>query len=209
MFLAGGVAIGSHSYALLGPSLPFLPFISSSSSGSNRSHSHSHSHEYSLDPNAAWFALLSIITKEILYRMTAAVAKTENSPVLLANALHHRSDMYSSLVSLVAILASWSLPALPLDPIGGKMVAIRQLQLINCRLRCIGGPPYPSPRRLDPPWLFQGAHRRERPGRAPTYPRSFSSAIPHSDGTGCRESDSTTQHSRHSARIACLCQSRG
>lgn len=128
MFLAGGVAIGSHSYALLGSSLPFLPFISSSSSSSDskHSHSHSHSHEHSLDPNAAWFALLSIITKEILYRMTAAVAKTENSPVLLANALHHRSDMYSSLVSFVAILASWSLPALPLDPIGGKMLTIHQ-----------------------------------------------------------------------------------
>jgi cation diffusion facilitator family transporter len=113
--LLGAFAIGTHSYNLLAPSLPFLAAIPT------HSHSHGHSHDDELDPNAAWFALLSIITKEYLYRLTASVAKQENSPVLLANALHHRSDMYSSFVSLVAILGSWAMPKLPLDPIGGPI----------------------------------------------------------------------------------------
>lgn len=46
------------------------------------------------------------------------------SPVLLANAYHHRSDAYSSLVTLIAILGTWALPALPLDPLGGMLVSL-------------------------------------------------------------------------------------
>ena len=40
--------------------------------------------------------------------------------VLLANAIHHRSDAYSSVVAFFAILGTWFFPAFPLDPIGGK-----------------------------------------------------------------------------------------
>jgi divalent metal cation (Fe/Co/Zn/Cd) transporter len=72
-----------------------------------------------LDPNAAWFAALGVLSKEWLYRITKKVADEERSSVLLANAIHHRSDAYSSLVALVAILGNWYFPALPLDPIGG------------------------------------------------------------------------------------------
>ena len=46
--------------------------------------------------------------------------------MLLANAYHHRSDAYSSVVALVAILGSGWFPALPLDPIGGARVVKRQ-----------------------------------------------------------------------------------
>lgn len=38
------------------------------------------------------------------------VAKTEHSNVLLANALHHRSDAFGSLVALGAIVRSLSPP---------------------------------------------------------------------------------------------------
>ena len=69
--------------------------------------------------NAAWFAAVSIVSKEWLFRITRKVADEENSPVLLANAYHHRSDAYSSVVALVAILGSGWFPTLPLDPIGG------------------------------------------------------------------------------------------
>jgi divalent metal cation (Fe/Co/Zn/Cd) transporter len=65
---------------------------------------------------------VSVLAKEWLYRITKQVADDEGSPVLLANALHHRSDMWSSLVALFAIGGSWFFPALPLDPIGGEKV---------------------------------------------------------------------------------------
>lgn len=80
---------------------------------------HAHTHVDVLDPNAAWFAALSVLLKEWLYRITKKVADEEHSPVLYANAVHHRSDAYSSLVALFAILGSSVFPALPLDPLGG------------------------------------------------------------------------------------------
>lgn len=83
-----------------------------------------HDHVHTVDPNAAWFAALSICVKEWMYRLTKKVADDERSPVLLANAYHHRSDAYSSLVALFAILGTWWFPALPLDPIGGLLVSI-------------------------------------------------------------------------------------
>lgn len=86
-----------------------------------------HAHEHSLDPNAAWFALVGVVAKEWLYRATKKVAHEESSPVLFANAYHHRSDAYSSLVALVAILGTWWFPHLPLDAIGGECCPF------NCR----------------------------------------------------------------------------
>lgn len=84
-----------------------------------------HSHVHSVDVNAAWFAAVSVLVKEWLYWVTKRVADEENSPVLLANALHHRSDAYSSGVALVAILGTWYWPAMPLDPIGGERSSIK------------------------------------------------------------------------------------
>ncbi|KAH9176581.1 mitochondrial iron ion transporter [Lactarius sanguifluus] len=85
-------------------------------------HSHAH-HAHALDLNAAWFAAVSVASKEWLFRITRKVAEQESSPVLLANAYHHRSDAYSSFVALVAILGSGLFPTLPLDPIGGLIVS--------------------------------------------------------------------------------------
>ncbi|KAI9027626.1 hypothetical protein CLU79DRAFT_697643 [Phycomyces nitens] len=83
---------------------------------------HSHSNDGVLDPNAAWFALASVIIKEWLYRATIKVGEVERSDVLIANAWHHRSDAYSSMVALVAIGGSYAgLPVL--DPLGGLLVA--------------------------------------------------------------------------------------
>lgn len=89
---------------------------------SEHTHIHAHSHGHGdglLDPNAAWFAGVSVLAKEWLYRITKRVADEERSPVLLANAVHHRSDAFGSAVALVAILAHWWFPHLALDPIGG------------------------------------------------------------------------------------------
>lgn len=48
-------------------------------------------------------AAVSIATKEILYHVTARVGKQNNSPVVIANAWHHRSDALSSIGALIGI----------------------------------------------------------------------------------------------------------
>lgn len=80
-----------------------------------------------LNPHAAWFALISVIVKEWLYRATTQVAKEEHSPVLHANALHHRSDALTSAVALGSILGS-AAGAPILDPLGGLLVSFFILQ---------------------------------------------------------------------------------
>jgi divalent metal cation (Fe/Co/Zn/Cd) transporter len=143
LLIAGALGIGSHSLSLLlavlseaALSMPASPLqtvlLSISAAAHNvpglgliaahshaHVHAHGHGHGHVLDLNAAWFAAASIVSKEWLFRITRKVADEENSPVLLANAYHHRSDAYSSVVALVAILGSGWFPALPLDPIGG------------------------------------------------------------------------------------------
>ncbi|RKZ97988.1 MAG: cation transporter [Gammaproteobacteria bacterium] len=55
-----------------------------------------------------WVALLSVLSKEALYRYTLIYANQLNSPILKANAWHHRSDAISSIVVLVGIAGSMS-----------------------------------------------------------------------------------------------------
>lgn len=86
-----------------------------------------HEHAHGVDINAAWFAAGGVVSKEWLYRITKKVADDEHSPVLLANAIHHRSDAYSSLVAFFAIIGTWMFPAFPLDPLGGKFSSRRNL----------------------------------------------------------------------------------
>lgn len=52
---------------------------------------------------AFWAALCSIILKEILFQYTKKASHDLNSPVLLANAWHHRSDALSSIGSAIGI----------------------------------------------------------------------------------------------------------
>ena len=70
-------------------------------------------------------ALISILTKEALYRWTAQAGKKIKSPALAANAWHHRTDAISSLPVLIAvggalIFPSWSF----LDLVGAVVVSI-------------------------------------------------------------------------------------
>ncbi|KAJ7251511.1 cation efflux family-domain-containing protein [Mycena haematopus] len=134
LFLIGGaLGLGFHSYHLLlttltetaasMPSGPLQEILTNVTSAAPVHEHHSHSHAHGVDPNALWFAALGVLSKEWLYRITKKVADQENSPVLLANAIHHRSDAYSSIVAFFAILGTWWVPSLPLDPIGGLLVA--------------------------------------------------------------------------------------
>lgn len=137
LLTAGALGIGVHSWALLmealSQSAAALPsgvvhdVLETVTAAAHSvpvvvsEHAHAHAHAHALDPNAAWFAAVSVIGKEWLYRVTKRVADEERSPVLFANAIHHRSDAYSSLVALLAILGTWWFPHLPLDPIGGEI----------------------------------------------------------------------------------------
>ncbi|KAJ6499222.1 mitochondrial iron ion transporter [Mycena sanguinolenta] len=135
LLIGGALGLGFHSYHLLltaltetaaalpsGPLQEILTNVTSAAPVHDSHHDHSHAH--GVDPNALWFAALGVLSKEWLYRITKKVADQENSPVLLANAIHHRSDAYSSIVAFFAILGTWWLPSLPLDPIGGLLVAL-------------------------------------------------------------------------------------
>ena len=52
---------------------------------------------------ALWAALLSIAIKELLYQYTAYKGRLLNSPVMIANAWHHRSDSLSSIGAAIGI----------------------------------------------------------------------------------------------------------
>lgn len=75
---------------------------------------------------ALWAALLSIVTKEALYQWTARVGKRINSPVMVANAWHHRTDAISSVASAAGIAGAaflggrWAI----LDPLVGGVISI-------------------------------------------------------------------------------------
>jgi len=66
------------------------------------------------DPSLLWqptavslaIALLSILIKEALYWYTIHVAKQVRSPMLQANAWHHRSDAISSIIVLLGVAGS-------------------------------------------------------------------------------------------------------
>lgn len=70
---------------------------------------------YSLTPHIStlFIAVVSFVGKEVLYWWTSFIAKKVRSRLLVANALHHRTDAFSSLVVLAALFvmifggASW------------------------------------------------------------------------------------------------------
>jgi len=68
-------------------------------------------------------AVISIISKEVLYHATKAVANKIRSPLLEANAWHHRSDAISSIVVFVGIAATYLGYPL-LDAIAAILVAL-------------------------------------------------------------------------------------
>ena len=82
-------------------------------------------------------AIISILSKEWIYRMTYRVAKQVESQALEANAWHHRSDAFSSIGTAIGIGGAVSLGSkwAVLDPIAAVivsiMIAITSLKLIR------------------------------------------------------------------------------
>ena len=72
---------------------------------------------------AAWVAILSIIVKEIQYRIAMYGGNKINSSALKADAWHHRSDALSSIAAFIGIIGS-RLGFVFLDPIAGLIVSI-------------------------------------------------------------------------------------
>lgn len=68
-------------------------------------------------------AIISIVTKEVMFRYTRAVASKLNSDAFMADAWHHRSDAFSSIGSLIGIGAAM-LGFKIMDPIAGLIICI-------------------------------------------------------------------------------------
>lgn len=56
--------------------------------------------------SAVWISLGSIILKEIMYQYTYKVGKEIDSPALMADAWHHRSDAISSVAALIGVFTA-------------------------------------------------------------------------------------------------------
>ena len=71
-------------------------------------------------------AVISIVAKEILYRYTVRVGRRIDSPSVIANAWHHRSDALSSLGTLAGIGCAYFLGEKwrIADPIAALLVAV-------------------------------------------------------------------------------------
>ncbi len=74
---------------------------------------------------AFWAAIISIISKEILFRYTIKIGKVIKSDAVIANGWHHRSDAFSSIGTALGISGAiflgenWRI----LDPIAGVIVS--------------------------------------------------------------------------------------
>ncbi len=69
--------------------------------------------------------LLSILVKELLFRITHRVGVKYNASSVKANAWHHRTDALSSIPVLVAVGACYISPKLAfLDPVGALLVSV-------------------------------------------------------------------------------------
>ena len=75
-------------------------------------------------PPALLCAAASILSKEWLFRITRRIGERLNSPIVTANAWHHRSDAFSSMLALASIGLAMFVPSLlAADSIAGILVA--------------------------------------------------------------------------------------
>ncbi|MCD8167137.1 MAG: cation diffusion facilitator family transporter [Bacteroides sp.] len=85
-------------------------------------------------------AMISIVSKEILYHYTVVKGKTLHSPALIANGWHHRSDAFSSIATLVGIGGAillgenWRI----LDPVAAILVSFLIMKVaIQLLIPCV------------------------------------------------------------------------
>ncbi|KAI8634585.1 cation efflux family-domain-containing protein [Xylariaceae sp. FL1651] len=124
MLLFGGIWMGYGSLLTLYGHF----FLDPAAAAELASHAHSHAHEHaSVIPSlhAAWLAAGTVAIKEWLYQATMKVARERKSSVLASNAVHHRIDSLTGIVTLAAILgANFFQHAAWLDPVGGLLISL-------------------------------------------------------------------------------------
>ncbi|KAI9735302.1 MAG: hypothetical protein M1818_006496 [Claussenomyces sp. TS43310] len=126
MLLGGGIFMCLNSCELLYAHLMLDPHSAADFVSHAHGHSHGHSHA-SAGPSihAAWLAAGTVAIKEWLYQATMKVAKERKSSVLASNAIHHRVDSLTGIVTLFAILgANFIHNAAWLDPVGGFLISL-------------------------------------------------------------------------------------
>ncbi|CAK7197432.1 mitochondrial metal transporter [Sporothrix eucalyptigena] len=128
MLLGGGIFMCMSSLQILHAHFFLDAAAAAEVMAHGHGHGHSHGHMHGHDGpslHAAWLALGTVLVKEWLYRATMKVARERKSSVLASNAVHHRVDSMTGIVTLLAILganlihdASW------LDPVGGLFISL-------------------------------------------------------------------------------------
>ncbi|WQF75670.1 Putative cation efflux protein [Colletotrichum destructivum] len=125
MLLGGGLFMCWSSLITLHAHL-FLDPAAAAEAIAHAHHGHSHGHGH-VGPSlhAAWLALGTVAVKEWLYQATMKVARERKSSVLASNAVHHRVDSWTGIVTLLAILgANFFKDATWLDPVGGLLISL-------------------------------------------------------------------------------------
>lgn len=130
MLLFGGIWMGYGSLLTLYGHFFLDPAaaaeLASHAHAHGHSHSHGHDHASTLPSlHAAWLAAGTVLIKEWLYRATMKVARERKSSVLASNAIHHRIDSLTGIVTLSVILgANLFQHAAWLDPVGGLLISL-------------------------------------------------------------------------------------
>ncbi|KAI1001328.1 hypothetical protein K3495_g6868 [Podosphaera aphanis] len=100
-------------------------FLDSAAQAAAHAHAHAHGAVDGPSLHAAWLALGTVLLKEWLYHATMRIAKKTKSSVLASNAIHHRIDSLTGVVTLFAILgANFLSEATWLDPVGGFLISL-------------------------------------------------------------------------------------
>ncbi|EKG18276.1 Cation efflux protein [Macrophomina phaseolina MS6] len=135
ILLLGGLGIGWS--AVLTLSQMFAPELADALShfdflGLGHGHDHGdHGHSHSAiqmaqavpSLNAAWMLIASAGVKEWLVYATRKVARERKSSVLFSNAMHHRIDSFTAILTAVIIMASnFATNAAWLDPVGSLII---------------------------------------------------------------------------------------
>ncbi|KAF2965277.1 hypothetical protein GQX73_g8285 [Xylaria multiplex] len=122
MLLFGGLWMGYGSLLTLYGQF----FLDPAAAAELASHAHGHDHHEALPSiHAAWLAAGTVAIKEWLYHATMKVARERKSSVLASNAVHHRVDSLTGIVTLAVILgANLFQNAAWLDPVGGLLISL-------------------------------------------------------------------------------------
>ncbi|OLN81638.1 Mitochondrial metal transporter 2 [Colletotrichum chlorophyti] len=121
LFMCWSSLITLHAHLFLDPAA-----AAEAIAHAHHGHSHGHSHGHAGPSlHAAWLALGTVAVKEWLYQATMKVARERKSSVLASNAVHHRVDSWTGIVTLLAILgANLFKSAAWLDPVGGLLISL-------------------------------------------------------------------------------------